>query len=74
MQAVVMDVYNKLERLVPVTDELVVPAQFGPKGSVRLRSKADLDTLPWFPWDDIYSFVGHEPVSDKAKKSAKRLF
>ena len=68
-----MDVYRKLERLVPSVDDLVVPAENGVADSVRLRSKADLDAMPWFPWDQIYGMVGYEPASAMAKKMAARL-
>ena len=68
-----MDVYRKLERLVPSVDNLVVPAENALPDSVRLRSRADLDGMPWFPWDQIYGMVGYEPASATAKKMAKRL-
>ena len=68
-----MDVYRKLERLVPSVDDLVVPAENGLPDSVRLRSRADLDGMPWFPWDQIYGMVGYEPASATAKKMAARL-
>ena len=68
-----LDVYEKLQRLVPTTDELVVPAENANADSVRLRSRADLEKMPWFPWDQIYGRVGYEPASSKAKKAAARL-
>ena len=67
-----LDVYRKLERLAPTTDNLVVPAEHAEAGSVRLRSKADLEAMPWFPWDHIYGMVGYEPSSDWAKQMAAR--
>ena len=69
-----MDLYHKLERLVPSVDELAVKAEDSKKpDSVRLRSKADLDKMPWFPWDQIYGMVGYEPATEKAKKSTARV-
>ena len=68
-----MDVYRKLERLVPSVDDLVVPAENGLPDSVRLRSRADLDGMPRFPWDQIYGMVGYEPATEKAKKSTARV-
>ena len=69
-----MDVYHKLQRLVPTMDDLVVSAEDAETDSVRLRSKADLEAMPWFPWDHIYGMVGYEPASDRAKKMAARTF
>ena len=67
-----MDVYNQLQRLAPTTDNLVVPADGAAEDSVRLRSKEDLENMPWFPWGQIYGMVGYEPASDRAKKMASR--
>ena len=61
-----MDVYHKLQRLAPTTDNLVVPAKHAEADNVRLRSRAVLEAMPWFPWDQIYS--------DRAKKMAARTF
>ena len=69
-----LDVYRKLQRLVPSTDDLVVPAEHAEADSVRLRSRADLDAMPWFPWDQIYGMAGYEPASDRAKKMAAHKF
>ena len=45
-----MDIYDKMERLVPTTDELVLPAKNGLNDSVKLRSKEDLACpLAWLP-------------------------
>ena len=68
-----LDVYNKLERLVLSTDTLVVPAEHAEADSVRLRSRADLEAMPWFPWDQIYGMVGYESAHDRAKKTAARV-
>ena len=67
-------IYRKLQRLAPPTDYLVVPAEHAEADSVRLRSRADLEAMPWFPWDQIYGMVGYEPASDRAKKMAARKF
>ena len=52
----------------------MVPAKHAEADSVRLRSRADLEAMPWFPWDQIYGMVGYEPASDRAKKMAARTF
>ena len=67
-----MEVYRRLEKIVPTTDQLVVPADNAREGSVRLRSKEDLAAMPWFPWDQIYAMVDHELATAKAKKAAAR--
>ena len=67
-----MDVYRNLERIVPTTDNLVVPAEHGQDDSARLRSRPDLEAMPWFAWDYFYGMVGYEPGSDWAKKMAAR--
>ena len=67
-----LDVYRKMERTVPTTDNLVVHAEHGQADSVNLRSRPDLDAMPWFPWGYIYGMVGYEPASDWAKKMAAR--
>ena len=69
-----MDVYHKLQRLAPTTDNLVVPPKHAEADSVRLRSRADLEAMPWFPGDQIYGMVGYEPANDRAKKMAARTF
>ena len=69
-----LDVYHKLQRLAPTTDDLVVPAEHAEADSARLRSRADLEAMPWFPGDQIYGMVGYEPASDRAKKMAAREF
>ena len=51
----------------------MVPAEHAQDDSARLRSKKDLEAMPWFPWDQIYSMVGYEPSSDWAKKMAARI-
>ena len=68
-----LEVYRRLERLAPTTDELVVPADNARPDSVRLRSRADLEMMEWFPWDQIYGMVDHEPATKKAKKAAAAL-
>ena len=68
-----MDVYRKLQRLVPSTGDLVVPAEHAEADSVRLRSRADLEAMPWSPWDQIYGMVGSEPSTPWAKKMAARI-
>ena len=68
-----MQVYDGLERLVPATDELVVPADKANWDSVRLRSRADLDAMQWFPWNQIYNMVGHEPATASAKRDGARV-
>ena len=69
-----MDVYRKIERLVPTLDDLVVKAPHGKRAdSVKLRSKEDLEGMPWFPWDQIYGMVGYEPANERTKKLASRL-
>ena len=68
-----MDVYHKLERLVPTVDDLVVKAEHGLEDSVRLRSIADVDAMPWFPWDQIYGMVGYEPASARATQLAQQV-
>ena len=65
-----MDVYHKLQRLVPTTDNLVVPADGGAEGSARLQSKEDLNNMPGFPWDQIYGLAGCEPAAKYAKNMA----
>ena len=67
-----MEVYRRLEKIVPTTDQLVVPADNAREGSVRLRSMEDLKAMPWFPWDQIYAMVDHEPATAKAKKAVAR--
>ena len=68
------DVYNKLDRVVPTLDDLVVPAPHSmKKDSVRICSYEALQAMPWFAWDTIYSFVNHEPKDEKTKKMASRL-
>ena len=69
----VLDVYHKLERLVPTKDDLVVAAAHAQADGVRLRSKADLEAMPCFPWDQIYGMVGYGPASAQAKNMAARL-
>ena len=54
-------------------DDLVVKAEHGLDYSVRLRSKADLDNMPWFPWGQIYGMVDYAPKSTFAEKMAKRV-
>ena len=51
----------------------MVPAEDARSGSVRLRSRADLEMMEWFPWDQIYGMVDHEPATKKAKKAAAAL-
>ena len=65
-----LEVYRRLERLAPTTDELVVPAENARPDSVRLRSRADLEKMEWFPWDQIYGMVDYEPATKKARKAA----
>ena len=67
-----MEVYHRLERFAPATDELVVPAEDARPGSARLRSRADLEMMEWFPWDQIYGMVDYEPATKKARKAAAR--
>ena len=67
-----LEVFRRLEKIVPTKDELVVHAEHGREGSVCLRSREDLDAMPWLPWDQIYGMVGYEPASDRAKKLAAR--
>ena len=68
-----LEVYRRLERLTPTTDELVVQAENANPDSVRLRSRADLQMMPWLPWDEIYGMVDHVPATKKAKKAAAAL-
>ena len=41
-----LDVYHKLQSLIPSADDLVVPAWHAEGGCVRLRSRQDLDAMP----------------------------
>ena len=68
-----LEVYERLERLAPATDELVVPADDAKADSVRLRSRADLEAMEWFPWNQIYGMVDHEPATKRAKQGAPPL-
>ena len=68
-----LEVYRKLEKIVPTKDELVVRAEHGREGSVRLRSREDLDAMPWLPWGQIYGMVDHELTTPTARKAAARL-
>ena len=68
-----MDVYNRLEKLVPSCDELIVKAPYGLDDSVMVRSKEDLEQMPWFPWDQIYGIVGYEPADERTKKMARQV-
>ena len=49
---------------------MVVPPEDARPGSVRLRSRADLQMMAWLPWDEIYGMVDHVPATQKAKKAA----
>ena len=68
-----LEVDERLEQLTPATDELVVPADNAKPDGVRLRSRADLDAMEWFPWNRIYGMVDHEPATERAKQGAARL-
>ena len=68
-----LEVYRKLEKIVPTKDELVVHAEHGREGSVRLRSREDLDAMPWLPWGQIYGMVDHELATPEARKAVARL-
>ena len=69
-----LDVYHKLQSLIPPTDDLVVPAWHAEGDSVRLRSRQDLDAMPWFPWGQLYGMECYDPASDRAKDMAARVF
>ena len=68
-----LEVFRRLELIRPTIDELVVPAKGAREDSVRLRSRKDLDAMPWFAWDRIYSMVDHERATAEAKKAATRV-
>ena len=68
-----LEVFHRLEKIVPATNGLVVPAADAREDSVRLRSREDLAEMPWFSWDDIYGMVGHELATAGAKKAVARL-
>ena len=68
-----MDVYHKLEKLVPTCDELIVKAPYGLDDPVMVRSKEDLEQMPWFPWDQIYGIVGYEPANERTNKLARQV-
>ena len=61
-----MAFYHQLLRLVPSADDLLVPAEHADANNVRLRSRTDLEPMPWFPWEQIYGTVGYDPASDRA--------
>ena len=67
-----LEVFRRLEKIVPTTDEFVVPAMDAREGSVRLRSREVLAEMPWFLWDQIYGMVDHELATAKAKKATAR--
>ena len=69
-----LDVYRRLQRLTPPPDDLVVPAWHAEGGCVRLRSRQDLDAMPWSPWDRLYGMECYDPASDRAKDMAARVF
>ena len=68
-----LEVFRRLEKIVPTTDEFVVPAMDAREGSVRLRSREVLAEMPWFLWDQIYGMVDHELATAEAKKAATRV-
>ena len=68
-----LEVFHRLEKIIPATDGLVVPAADARDGSVRLRSREDLARMPWFSWDDIYGMVGHELATAGAERAAARV-
>ena len=46
----------------------MVPADNARPDSVRLRSRADLEMMEWFPWDQIYGMVDYEPATKKSQE------
>ena len=68
-----LEVFRRLEKIVPTKDNLVVRAEHGREGSVCLRSREDLDAMPWLPWDQIYGMVDHKLTTPKSRKAVARL-
>ena len=69
-----LDVYHNLQSLTPSADDLVVPAWHAEGGCVRLRSRQDLDAMPWFPWDPLHGMESYDPVNGQAEEMAACVF
>ena len=65
-----MDLYNKVQRIVPATSSLVIEDPTG-ENQLKVTSKADFEALPLFSWWELFGIMGVKPP--KGCKPPKQL-